>query len=99
MGSAEVGVVGLGVMGRNLALNLAEKGFSVAGWDAWREPVDRLADEARQTNAAVQGERALPAFIASLARPRRIIMLVKAGDVAEQTIGQLLPLLEAGDIL
>jgi 6-phosphogluconate dehydrogenase len=97
MSEAHVGVLGLGVMGRNLSLNLAEKGFSVSGYDAWPAPVDAFV--AAAGGLGVQGYKELPAFVASLARPRRIIMLVKAGEVVDKTIQLLLPLLSEGDML
>src|SRR6195952_977680 len=95
MSEAHVGVLGLGVMGRNLSL--AEKGFSVSGYDAWPAPVDTLI--AAAAGASVQGFKDLPAFVGSLQRPRRIIMLVKAGEVVDKTIALLAPLLESGDML
>jgi 6-phosphogluconate dehydrogenase len=97
MSTAQIGVLGLGVMGRNLVLNLADHGFSVAGHDAWPEPVDKLSAEAR--GKSVGAHKELKAFVAALARPRRVLMLVKAGEVVDQTIASLLPLLEAGDLL
>ncbi len=99
-GSVQVGMVGLGVMGQSLALNIEEKGFSVAGWDAWPDPVDRWLAKARREGATnVRGYKALPDLVRSLRRPRRIILLVKAGDVVDETIASLLPLLDAGDLL
>src|SRR4051794_2683857 len=99
MSEMQFGMVGLGVMGENLSLNIAEKGFPVAGWDAWPEPVDRFIAKGRESNAAVKGFKSLPEFVASLRRPRRIIMLVKAGEVVDKTIAALRPLLEPGDML
>jgi 6-phosphogluconate dehydrogenase len=103
MSGLQMGMVGLGVMGRNLALNLADKGFSVGGWDAWPEPVTKLvtaaADDKLEGRADVRGFTDLKEFVQALARPRRIIMLVKAGDVVDQTIAKLTPLLDAGDLL
>jgi 6-phosphogluconate dehydrogenase len=97
MGEHAVGMVGLGVMGRNLALNIEEKGFSVAAYDAWPQAVERFEAEARGKNVAAV--RDLPAFVASLRRPRRVVLLVKAGEVTDKTIAALRPLLEPGDIL
>jgi 6-phosphogluconate dehydrogenase len=97
MSAAQIGVLGLGVMGRNLVLNLAEHGFAVAGYDAWPEPVEKLSAEA--AGKSVRAHKELQAFVAALARPRRILMLVKAGEVVDQTISALLPLLEPGDLL
>jgi 6-phosphogluconate dehydrogenase len=94
----QFGMVGLGVMGQNLSLNIAEKGFPVAGWDAWPEPVDKFVAKAAGVRG-VKGFKSLPEFVASLRRPRRIIMLVKAGEVVDKTIAALRPLLEPGDML
>jgi len=88
---------GLGVMGQNLALNLADKGFSVAGHDAWPEPVDAFAKSAGQ--ASVKGYKDLREFVAALERPRRIILLVKAGEVVDMTLAALTPLLSPGDMV
>ncbi|MFO0757927.1 MAG: NADP-dependent phosphogluconate dehydrogenase [Byssovorax sp.] len=97
MGEMAIGMVGLGVMGRNLALNIEEKGFSVAAYDAWPEPVDRFV--AATAGKQIAGFKDLASFVASLSRPRRIIMLVKAGEVVDKTIAALRPLLEEGDLL
>src|SRR6185295_6167522 len=95
MSELDIGMVGLGVMGQNLALNIDEKGFSCAGWDAWPEPVDKFTAKAQKEGAKnVQGFKDLEAFVKSLRRPRRIILLVKAGEVVDKTIARLLPLLE-----
>jgi 6-phosphogluconate dehydrogenase len=97
MSEMAMGMVGLGVMGRNLSLNMEEHGFSVAAYDAWPEPVDKFVAEAKGKQIA--GFKDLTEFVKSLRRPRRIIMLVKAGDVVEKTIAALRPLLEPGDLL
>jgi len=100
MSELEIGMVGLGVMGQNLALNIDEKGFSCAGWDAWPEPVDKFEAKAKKEGAKnVKGFKELKDFVASLRRPRRIIMLVKAGEVVDKTIAALLPLLEKDDMI
>jgi 6-phosphogluconate dehydrogenase len=97
MSEMTIGMIGLGVMGRNLALNIEEKGFSVAAYDAWPEPVDRFV--AATQGKKIAGFKELAGFVASLQKPRRIIMLVKAGEVVDKTIAALLPLLEPGDLL
>ena len=92
MSKLEIGMVGLGVMGQNLALNIDEHGFSCAGYDAWPEPVDKfLAKAEREGAKSVQGFKDLAGFVGSLRRPRRIILLVKAGEVVDKTIAALLP--------
>ena len=97
MSEKAIGMVGLGVMGRNLALNMEEKGFSVAAYDAWPEPVDRFVKEAAGKDVA--GFKDIGDFVRALARPRRIVMLVKAGEVVDKTIAALRPFIEAGDVL
>jgi 6-phosphogluconate dehydrogenase len=97
MSEMAIGMIGLGVMGRNLALNIEEKGFSVAAWDAWPEPVDKF--EASVAGKQIKGFHELKDFVKALRRPRRIIMLVKAGEVVDKTIAALRPLLEEGDLL
>ena len=97
MQAMDIGLVGLGVMGENLALNLERNGFSVSGFDL---------NAARRENFAVrtQGLRAqaassLPELVASLTVPRRIWMMVPAGAAVDQVLTQLRPLLSAGDVL
>ena len=99
MSEMAIGMVGLGVMGRNLALNIEEKGFP-------RRRVGRVAGAGRQvrrrrpTGKQIAGFKdARRASSQSLRRPRRIIMLVKAGEVVDKTIAALRPLLETGDML
>jgi 6-phosphogluconate dehydrogenase len=97
MGLKRVGIVGLGVMGQNLALNLAEKGFSVAGYDAWPEPVERFIAVGK--GADIAGHKELREFVGALERPRRVILLVKAGEVVDHTLATLGPLLDRGDMV
>jgi 6-phosphogluconate dehydrogenase len=97
MSEMAIGMIGLGVMGRNLSLNIEEKGFSVAAWDAWPEPVDNFV--AASKGKKIEGFHELADFVKALRKPRRIIMLVKAGDVVDKTIARLLPLLEKDDLL
>src|SRR6185436_14773182 len=93
----QFGMIGLGVMGRNLALNVEEHGFPVAVWNLETEWVDSFVSE----NAAKQfvGTHTLEEFIAALERPRRIMMMIKAGTPVDQTCEKLKPLLEEGDIV
>src|SRR5262249_39865397 len=97
MGDMAIGMVGLGVMGRNLVLNIEEKGFSASAYDAWPEPVDKFV--AQTAGKKIAGFKSMQEFVQSLRRPRRIIMLVKAGEVVDKTIAALKPLLEPGDLL
>jgi len=97
MKDLDIGIIGLGVMGENLALNIADKGFTVGGWDAWADPVERLA--AKAATGRVHAFKALPELLAVLRRPRRLIMLVKAGEVVDQTLAALRPLLSEEDMI
>ena len=97
MDGKAMGMVGLGVMGKNLALNMEEKGFSMAAYDAWPDPVDRFVREAAGKDVA--GFKEIGAFVAALSRPRRIVMLVKAGEVVDKTIAALRPFLSPDDVL
>jgi 6-phosphogluconate dehydrogenase len=91
------GIIGLGTMGRNLALNIESRGFSVAVWNlesAWTDTF--LADH---RGSRFTGAKTLQEFVAALERPRRMMMMIPAGSPVDSMIAQLTPLLEAGDIL
>jgi len=92
-----VGLIGLAVMGKNLALNIADHGYSVAVYNRSREKTDSLLDEAKDKNIA--GKYSLDEFVSSLEKPRKIILMVKAGKAVDEMIKQLLPLLEPGDLI
>jgi 6-phosphogluconate dehydrogenase len=93
-----VGVVGLAVMGENLSMNIARHGFPVAVYNRTAARTDEFIAE-RGGAAGILGLHDIADFVASLARPRRIIMMVKAGPPVDAVIGELLPHLEPGDIL
>lgn len=90
-------MIGLGVMGQNLALNIERNGYSVAVYD--REPPVLDAFIARHPDKRIFGFHSPPEFVASLERPRKIILLVKAGDPVDWTINLIKPGLEPGDII
>lgn len=90
-------MVGLGVMGRNFLLNVAENGFSCAGFDLDGEKVSALDKEGRDFD--VNGVNSLKEFIDSLESPRKIMLLVPAGAVVDAVIKDLLPHLEKGDLV
>ena len=94
---SELGVVGLGVMGRNLLLNMAEHGFSAAGYDVDPLQVEALQREAGSLPAA--GVQDVPGFCAALRKPRAIILLVPSGKIVDSVIADLLPYLEKGDLV
>ncbi len=93
----DIGLIGLGVMGRNLALNIDSRGFSVSVWDQSPEAVTRSA--ASQPEGRITGCDSIQALVASLARPRKIWLMVNAGAPVDEVISQLLPLLDADDIV
>jgi 6-phosphogluconate dehydrogenase len=94
---AQFGVIGLGVMGENLALNIEDHGFSVAVWNYETEWVDRFLH--KNSGRKLEGTKTLQEFVQSLARPRQMLMMIKAGDPVDMTLAKLAPLLEPGDIV
>ena len=95
---ADIGVIGLAVMGRNLALNIADHGFRVSVFNRTAEKVvDFLAGEAAGSD--IVGTSSLEEFVASLEPPRRMILMIKAGDAVDAQLDTLTPLLETGDIV
>ncbi len=103
--SRQIGVIGLAVMGKNLALNIAENGFRVAvynrSYQKTKELISEISGEASEEvlRNNLEGFQTLEEFVEALELPRKIIMMVKAGDAVDDTIRQLLPLLSKGDIL
>lgn len=92
-----IGVVGLAVMGKNLALNIADHGYSVAVYNRSKEKTENLLNEAKGKN--IVGTFSLEEFVDSLEKPRKIIVMVKAGKPVDDMISQLLPLIDKGDLL
>ena len=94
---AKIGLIGLAVMGENLALNIEEKGFPIA---VYNRTIDKVADFVqRNAGKKIHGCKSPQELVAALERPRRIIMMVKAGKPVDDTIAALKPLLEKGDML
>lgn len=101
MTTADIGLIGLAVMGSNLALNIAEKGYTVAVHNRTASKIDDFVVTAKEQGLSerVVPEADLAAFIQSVKRPRSIIIMVKAGKPVDDMIEQLLPHLEAGDAI
>ncbi|MCA8996661.1 MAG: NADP-dependent phosphogluconate dehydrogenase, partial [Planctomycetaceae bacterium] len=104
----DIGLIGLAVMGQNLVLNMANHGFSVAVYnrttETMEEFVNGLKDEPKDkvwegTPERIGGYQTIEEFISSLKRPRRVMIMVKAGKPVDAVIDQLKPLLEPGDII
>ena len=96
MENYEFGIIGLGVMGRNFILNIAENGHSALGYDLDKKKVDALNKEASEFK--VKGENALKDFISRLVKPRKIMLLVPA-EVVDKALEDLVPMLEKGDLV
>ncbi len=94
----EIALIGLAVMGENLVLNMANHGHTVVAYNRTTAKVDEFL-AGRAKGKSILGAHSLPELVGKLQRPRRIMMMVKAGPAVDQLIGQLIPLLEPGDIL
>lgn len=98
MSKQQIGVIGLAVMGKNLALNIESRGYSVAVYNrTYAKTEDFLANEAKGKNFV--GAKTIEEFVNSLEKPRKIMLMVKAGPATDATIESLKPHLEEGDIL
>lgn len=94
----KIGLVGLGVMGRNLALNIERNGFPIAVWNRNTQKMyDFISEEGE--GKALLGVEKLPDLMAALERPRRVILMVQAGPAVDEVIDQIKPLMDPGDIL
>lgn len=98
MAQADIGLIGLAVMGQNLALNMNDHGYTVAVFNRTTSKVDDfLAGPAKGTH--IIGTHSLQEFFSKLKKPRRVILMVKAGDPVDEFIEHSLPYLEKGDII
>ncbi|MDT9718224.1 NADP-dependent phosphogluconate dehydrogenase [Paenibacillus sp. ClWae2A] len=97
MSKQQIGVIGLAVMGKNLALNIESKGFSVSVFNRSPEKTNDLLKEAEGKN--LTGAFTIEEFVESLESPRKILIMVQAGKATDATIEQLLPHLDQGDII
>lgn len=95
---ADIGLIGLAVMGENLVLNMESKGYTVAVYNRSANKVEQFMN-ARGKGKNIIGTYALEELVASLERPRKVMMMIKAGDAVDATIDALLPLLEPGDVI
>nr|WGD61786.1 NADP-dependent phosphogluconate dehydrogenase [Bacillus subtilis]WGD91763.1 NADP-dependent phosphogluconate dehydrogenase [Bacillus subtilis] len=97
MSKQQIGVIGLAVMGKNLALNIESRGFSVSVYNRSSSKTEEFLQEAKGKN--VVGTYSIEEFVQSLETPRKILLMVKAGTATDATIQSLLPHLEKDDIL
>jgi 6-phosphogluconate dehydrogenase len=98
MKQADIGLVGLAVMGENLVLNMEAKGFTVAVFNRTTSKVDSFV-QGRGAGKNIIGTKSVEDFVAALARPRKIMIMVKAGKPVDAFIEQVMPHLEKGDII
>ena len=95
---SDIGLIGLAVMGENLVLNMESKGFSVSVYNRTSAVTEKFA-QGRAKGKKIHAAKTLEEFVESLARPRKAMIMVKAGAPVDAVIDQLVPLLEKGDII
>ena len=98
MNRSDIGLIGLAVMGENLVLNMESKGFAVSVYNRSADRVKKFI-EGRGKGKSITGTYSLEEFTGSLEKPRKVMMLVKAGKAVDDIIEQLIPLLDPGDII
>jgi 6-phosphogluconate dehydrogenase len=96
---ADIGLIGLAVMGQNLVLNMNDKGFSVAVYNRTVSKVDEFLSDAAKGRSTIVGAKSIEEFTSLLERPRKVMLMVKAGEAVDEFIELLLPHLETGDLI
>ena len=96
---SDIGLIGLAVMGQNLALNIADHGFQISVFNRTTEKTEKFVAENPNTPGGIVGTKTLEEFVQSLAKPRKMVILVQAGKATDAVIDGLVPLLEPGDIV
>ena len=96
---ADIGLIGLAVMGQNLVLNMNDHGYTVAVFNRTVSKVDDFLKDAAAGRSTIIGAHSVEELVASLKRPRKVMLMVKAGDVVDSFIEMLLPHLEPGDLI
>ena len=97
--TSEIGLIGLAVMGQNLALNIADHGFKISVYNRTNSKTEDFVASNPNTPGGLEGCETLESFVASLKRPRKIIILRQAGWATDKVIEGLVPLMEEGDII
>jgi len=94
----DIGIIGLGVMGKNLALNIEGKGFKVSCYDYFTEAIKNFKNQiSKEKNIEIFTD--LEEFVKSLKEPKKILLMIKAGEPVDNIINKLIPLLKEGDII
>ena len=96
---SDIGLIGLAVMGQNLALNIADHGFRISVFNRTTEKTEKFVAENPATPGGLHGAKTLEEFVQSLSRPRKIVILVQAGKGTDAVIDSLVPLLDKNDIV
>ncbi len=96
---SDIGLIGLAVMGQNLALNIADHGFQISVYNRTTEKTEKFVAENPGTPGGLVGTKTLEEFVKSLAKPRKIVILVQAGKGTDAVIDSLVPLLDQNDIV
>src|SRR5260221_13575026 len=96
MAKQQFGMIGLAVMGRSLAMNVADHGFSVAGWNLETDVMEKVVAD---SGGKLTGYRTMRELVLGLERPRKIMMMIQAGKPVDMVLDQLVPLLDEGDIV
>ncbi len=97
MSKQQIGVIGVGVMGKSLALNFESRGYAVSIYDVSKDKVEEILEE--HADKQLVGTNQVEQFVESLETPRKILIMVPAGDITDKAIDSLLPHLDKGDIL
>ncbi len=98
MSKADIGLIGLAVMGQNLVMNMNDHGHTVAVFNRTTSKVDDFFNDAAKGSNVI-GTRSIEEFVSTLKTPRRVMLMVKAGEVVDKFIDMLVPHLEEGDII
>ncbi|MBE9567869.1 MAG: decarboxylating NADP(+)-dependent phosphogluconate dehydrogenase [Proteobacteria bacterium] len=98
MDKADIGLIGLAVMGQNLVLNMADHGYRVAVFNRTTSKVDDFIDGPAKGTTII-GTHSMEELVESLSKPRKVMLMVKAGEVVDRFIDLLIPLLEPGDVI
>jgi 6-phosphogluconate dehydrogenase len=97
--SGDIAVIGLAVMGQNLILNMSDHGYTVVAFNRTLSKVDDFLNNEARGRATIIGAHSLPEMLSRLKRPRKIMLMVKAGSVVDDFIDTLMPLLDMGDVV
>ena len=96
---ADIGLIGLAVMGQNLVLNMNDHGYAVAVYNRTHAVTEQFLSGPAKGRTDIVGARSLEELVASLAKPRKVMLLIKAGSPVDEMLDRLLPLLEDGDVV